>query len=116
MRFADARRSARQRRIEIQNVTRSERPVGRRLSAVDQEDALEAGGDAEASGDVGRGAAVGNVDNRDTGVTAGRKVALECGEEPDFDAHRLSGRWSSERRGDDRRAGSDPDSRGDSSA
>jgi hypothetical protein len=59
---------------------------------------------------------VGNVENGDTRTTSGRKVALERGEEPDFDAHRLSGRWSSERRGDDRRGGSDPDSRGDSSA
>jgi hypothetical protein len=49
-------------------------------------------------------------------VTAGRKVALERGEEPDFDAHRLSGLCWSERRADGRRDGSDPGSRGDSSA
>src|SRR5439155_1484275 len=82
-------------------VTRGKRPLGRGLSAVDQQDTLEAGRDAEASGHVGCGAAVGNVEHGDTRVAAGRKVALERGEEPDFDAHRLSGRWSSERRGDD---------------
>src|SRR5437764_7346200 len=97
MRFSDADLSAGQWRIEIENVTRGKRPLGRGLSAVDQQDTLEAGRDAEASGHVGCGAAVGNVEHGDTRVAAGRKVALERGEEPDFDAHGLSGRWSSDR-------------------
>jgi len=40
MRFSDADLSAGQWRIEIENVTRGKRPLGRGLSAVDQQDTL----------------------------------------------------------------------------
>src|SRR5438093_7927015 len=80
--------TARERRLEGEDVARRQRPLGLRLTAVHQQHAVESGGDAEATRHVGRAAALGHVQDGDTVPAAGREKALEGREEPDLDPHR----------------------------